>query len=59
MKLKVLRILVKPVVQAIEQTVVALPQTVQNELMEDILQMEPEVLAPPIMIFKMIVQADI
>ena len=58
MKLKVPRILVKPVVQAIEQTVLALPQTVRNELMEDILQMEPEVLAPSIMIFKVIVQAD-
>ena len=59
MKLKVPKIRAKPVAQAIEQTVVALPQTVQNELMEDILQMEPEVLAPSIMIFKMIVQADI
>ena len=59
MKFRVPRILAKPEAQAIEQTVVALPQTVQNELMEDILQMEPEVLAPSIMIFKMIVQADI
>lgn len=59
MKLKVLRILAQPVAQAIEQTVLALPQTVQNELMGDILIMDPEVLAPSIMIFKMIVQADI
>ena len=59
MKLKVLRIRAKPVVQAIELTVLALPQTVRNELMEDIFLMEHEVLAPPIMIFKMIVQAEI
>ena len=58
MKLKVLRILAQPVAQAIEQTVLALPQTVLNELMGDILIMDPEVLALSIMIFKMIVQAD-
>ena len=59
MKFRVPRILAKRVTQAIEQTVLALPQAVQNELMEDILQMDTEVLAPTIVIFKMIVQAEI